>query len=89
MKKQGVNCRVEAALALPAGTLSDSMRMELIGNRRMVVEGVKRVLHYDEDSLVFRTVDGDIRIYGRRLCVVCLSKDHTVITGTLSAVEYL
>lgn len=92
MKKQrreGLPARVEQALELPAGTLTDHLRGELIGNRRLVLEGCRRMLEYEDDRIRLDTAGGELRLLGQGLCVEQFSQEGTVITGRLLSLEFL
>ncbi len=79
---------MERALSLPAGTLADHLRMEIVGNTRVVMEGCRRVLEYEADIIRLDTPDGEVRFTGDRLCLNCLTPLGTVITGTILSIEY-
>lgn len=81
--------RMETALELPTGTLSNVARIELTGNRQAVVEGCRGILEYDDGLIRLNTSSGVVRFVGRNLSMSCLTEDNAVITGTLLSVEYL
>ncbi len=81
--------RIEGALDLPMGVLSSAPRIELCGNRRVLVEGCKRVLTCDADRICLCTDVGEVRFSGRELCMNCLTPEHAVITGRLLSVEFV
>ena len=68
-----VTRRVEEVLELPEGALGNCARLEMAGNRRVVIEGCR----------------GIIRFMGRGLVMNCLTEDCAVITGFLLSVEFL
>ncbi len=80
--------RLETALELPDGTLHRSLRMELSGNRRVVVEGCRRILQYDEDRIRLDTVEGAVCFEGEALRVNCLSGGSAVVTGCIVTVGF-
>lgn len=88
-KKRRLPARVEQVLELPAGTLTDGVRMEVTGNRRAVIEGCQRVLEYEEGLIRIQTAGGDIRFMGHGLCMNCLTPAGIVITGSLLSIEYV
>lgn len=81
--------RVENALELPTGSLSNIARIELTGNRRAVVEGCRGILEYDDGIIRLNTCSGVVRFVGRDLSMSCLTEDNAVVTGTLLSVEFL
>ena len=92
MKKQrreGLPARMEQVLELPAGTLTDHLRGELTGNRRLVLEGCRRILEYEDDRIRLDTAGGELRLLGQGLCLEQFSQEGTVITGRLLSLEFL
>ena len=89
MKRKTVCETVEKALDLPMGVLSNLVRMELTGNRQVVVEGCEGIVKYDEDRIQVRTVSGMVRFTGRQLCMTSLNPSCAVITGRLLSIEFL
>lgn len=81
--------KVEQALELPPGALSNSARLELCGNRRVVIEGCRGIQAYEEDQIRLSTTSGTIRFMGRGLIMNCLTDDSAVITGYILSVEFL
>lgn len=80
---------VERVLDLPTGVLTEASRMELSGNRRVLVEGCRGIMKYDEDQIEIRTAAGTVRFTGRQLCMTSLNPICAVITGRLLSVEFL
>ena len=88
-RRAALSQRVERALDLPTGALTEAPRIELSGNRRALVEGCQSILEYDEDRIRLRTAAGIVRFLGRDLCMNCLNPSCAVITGQLLSVEFL
>lgn len=87
--KETLGRHIETTLQLPTGVLTSAPRLELSGNRRVLVEGCESILEYDEDCIRLRTAGGVVRFTGRELCMNCRTPEHAVITGRLTAVEFL
>ena len=81
-----VTRRVEEALELPEGALGNCARLEMAGNRRVVVEGCRGIQEYEEGLIRLSTTSGTIRFMGRGLVMNCLNEDCAVITGFLLSV---
>ncbi len=81
--------KVEQALELPPGVLSGSARLELTGNRQVVVEGCRGIQEYEEGLIRLSTSSGIIRFMGRGLIMNRLTDDCAVITGYILSVEFL
>lgn len=88
-RKQALYRRIENTLDLPTGVLTTAPRIELSGDRRVLIEGCQSILECDEDSIRLRTAMGIVRFTGRELCMHCLTPEHAVITGRLASVEFL
>ena len=88
-QKERILDRVEHALEMPTGVLTSAPRVEFSGNRRALVEGCKRILECDEDCIRLCTQNGILRFTGRELCMTCRTAEYAIITGRLSAVEFL
>ena len=81
--------RVEQAFELPDGTVSKLARIELCGDRRIILEGCRGIAAYEEDTIVLRTDSGTIRFRGRDLVITCFTCDEAVITGQILSLEFV
>lgn len=89
MRGKTVPQTVERALQLPDGTLTNGIRMEITDNHRVIAEGGKRVLKYEEDCIVLDTPCGAVRFCGQGLRVDRFSASGTAIDGRLLTIEFL
>lgn len=89
MRKRNISAKAEQMLALPTGTLTNGVRLEITDDRRVVMEGCKRIAEYEEDCIRIVTCNGQVRFRGRCLCMSAMTADCAVITGQLLSVEYL
>lgn len=87
--RAAVSSKMEKVLDMPSGALSNAARMELSGNRQVLIEGCQGIVKYDEDQIQLRTVDGTVRFTGRELCMTSLNPACAVITGRLLSLEFL
>lgn len=81
--------RVERALELPGGTLTDLPHIELTGRNEVVVEGCHGILSYDDDAVQLNTGCGILRINGQRLTIRALSDGGSLISGCIVSLEFL
>lgn len=81
--------RAEELLRIPIGTLTEASRIELSGNRRVLIEGCRGIVRYDEDEIEIRTDSGQIRLSGRELCMTSLNPACAVVTGRLLSLEFV
>ncbi len=89
VKGSAVGERMEQWLDLPAGALTPATRMEVSGNRRVVIEGCQGILEYGEDCIRLRVCEGVLRLFGRELCMHCLNPSCAVISGKILSLEFL
>ncbi len=89
VRSQRIPERVERALELPIGTLTQAARVELSGNRRAVIEGCLGIVEYADDTIRLNTGSGQMRFTGRSLSLSCLTQDSAVIEGHLLSIEFL
>lgn len=80
--------RMEQAMELPGGMLSNTALLEIEGDRRAVVTGCQGILTYTEDCICLRTPEGRLAFFGRELEMSCLSTDGAIITGCLQRIEF-
>ncbi len=88
-KRAAISSKMEKALDMPVGALSETARFELSGNRQVLIEGCQGIVKYDEDQIQLRTVGGTVRFTGRELCMTSLNPACAVITGRLLSLEFL
>lgn len=88
-KVYAVGQRMEQCLDLPTGALTPTTRMEVSGNRRIVIEGCQGILEYSEDCIRLRVCEGVLRLFGRQLCMNCLNPSCAVISGKIVSLEFL
>ncbi|MBQ9862041.1 MAG: YabP/YqfC family sporulation protein [Clostridia bacterium] len=88
-KRAAIAKKVENTLDIPVGVLSRAARMEVSGNRQVLIEGCRGIVRYDEDQIEVRTADGTVRFTGREMCMTSLNPACAVITGRLLSVEFL
>lgn len=85
----GLTERVERIFELPTGTLSSAARIELLGNRRAVVDGCQGIVEYSDDLIRMQTGSGMLRFSGSLLTISCLTEDSAIIEGNILSLEYL
>ncbi len=87
--RAALSSSVENALDIPTGVLSKAARMEVCGNRQVLMEGCRGIVKYDEDQIEVRTAEGSVRFTGRQLCMTRLNPACAVINGRLLSIEFL
>ena len=88
MKYRDTVADLADSLALPAETLTDALRVTLIGRRRAVIEHHHGLLGYDAQSVEIRAGRSRVRIVGAELTLYAMDRDTLIVTGRIAAVEY-
>lgn len=88
MKTKKLLKRVEHSLHMPQGTLCAALRMEFTANRKVIVEGYRRILQYDEQRILLDTAEGEVAFEGDALCVNCLSGSVASVSGHIATVSF-
>lgn len=63
--------------------------MELLGNRRVTVEGSTGVLLYESENIKINTNRMVVSFRGRGLCVRCISSSCVEIEGFISGIDFI
>ena len=71
------------------GSLSSAARIELMGNKRVIVDGCHGIVEYSDDLVRMQTGSGMIRFKGTMLSISCLTEDSAIIEGNILSLEYL
>lgn len=88
-RRAALSRRWERSLQLPDGSLAVLPRIELSGNRRLLLEGCRGIAEYDEGCICLQTGLGIVRLTGDTLCLHRLNPDCAVITGRFVSLEFL
>ncbi|GMB10421.1 MAG: YabP/YqfC family sporulation protein [Candidatus Improbicoccus devescovinae] len=64
------------------------MHFELSGNREARVEGLRKILKYDEKIVKISVKNMSVSFLGRNLKMKCLTHDSLIISGFLSSIEF-
>ncbi len=80
--------RIERTVALPQGTLYRALYMEFFANRRVVVNGCRRVGKYEQNTVTLDTVDGAVTFEGDALCIECIENGGAVVSGRICTVSF-
>lgn len=63
--------------------------IEMIGNRRITLEGSTGILLYESENIKINTGKMVVSFCGRGLCVRCISASCVEISGFVTKVEFL
>ena len=63
--------------------------IEMLGNRRITLEGSTGILLYESDNIKINTNKMVVSFFGRGLCVRCISSSCVEIEGFVGKIEFL
>lgn len=90
MKKQPINLQ---SLALPSPLYSETLPgeplIEIVGNRRVLIEHHKGVTAYSCNEIRICVSYGQICICGTNLELMCMTKDQLAVTGRINNILLL
>lgn len=86
-KIQKENSSSSAGIALDLN--SGCPIMEMIGNRRVTIEGSTGLLRYESENIKVNTAKIVLSFSGRNLTVSCISSTEVVIEGFITNIEFI
>ena len=88
MKKKGSRVQsVAEALDFPLDVVSDIPRCEIMGNCQIVIENIRGILDYNENSIKINTTVGIIKIEGDEFLIDNISDESIYIKGRIVRIE--
>ena len=63
--------------------------MELVGNRKLEIDGCKGILEYTMEVVRVRTNRLVVKISGRNLLIRCMTRDSICVEGYISNIEFI
>lgn len=78
--KEAISSAKEAFLFEPT--------VEIQGNRQATIQGAKGIIEYTEELIRINLQEQEVRFYGQKLKIDCLSQDSLEIRGRISRIEY-
>lgn len=63
--------------------------LEMLGNRRVTIEGSTGVLRYESENIKINTNKMVVSFCGRNLTVKCISSSCVIIEGFITSVEFI
>lgn len=90
MRKPKVNFKkIPIVVDLPGESFPGTAVVELLGDRRVLIEGHIGITGYGSTEISVRMRYGQLKICGTNLEVVTMSKEQLVITGSIGCVSIL
>ena len=85
--KRGLN-KINRCLDLPDGLLSGETHIEVLSDKKALIDGKCTVLQYSEEEIKINTGTGIIAFIGKNLSIDSLNKESAIISGTLKKIEF-
>lgn len=70
------------------GLTGGTIRTEILGSHRLVLEGCDGILEYGVEQVGFRCGRQQVWVKGKNLRLVRVEEDHAVLTGKIEEVAY-
>ena len=86
MPKQRKNAL--AAVGMPLAAVSSCPRIEILGNREVVIEGCRGVAEYSEEVIRLNVAGGSLGFLGKGLEIINLCGDEARLSGILEKIEF-
>ncbi|GIP20534.1 MULTISPECIES: sporulation protein YqfC [Paenibacillus] len=75
-------------LDLPQDLVFDLPRLTMVGNKQLLIENHRGVLHFSPDKLKLALTDGSLDVDGRGLVIKAIMPEEVLIEGYISAIQY-
>lgn len=75
-------------LDLPQDTLSDTPRMAMIGNHRLIIENHHGIVHFSNDLVRLALTNGELEVSGSELVIRAIWTEEIRIEGTIRNITY-
>lgn len=75
-------------LDLPQDTLSDTPRLAMIGNRHLIVENHRGIVHFSNELVRLALTNGELEISGSELVIRVIWTEEIRIEGIIRNITY-
>ena len=75
-------------MGLPEETVSDVIKITIVGNDDINIENYGRLLLYTDEEIAVKTSDGIIRIAGNNLKIESIDKNYIEVKGIFLCISY-
>lgn len=80
--------RFNDTMEIPQATVPGNARIELTGNKEVLVDGCQNILQYDDSVIRLSTGRLVVSFTGSALCVDTMQQNQIRITGTILSVDF-
>ena len=78
-----------AALHQVSDSISGDTLVEIVSDKRVLIENHKGIIGYEANSIFVRSKPGELHIFGKALTIRELSKSKLIIRGKIEKIEIL
>ncbi len=87
MKNKGIFLdKMAYAMDLPGEPLPGQSLVELVGQRRVLIENHRGVVQYGDTEICVRVTYGCIRVCGKELRLMRMNKQQLIISGLVDSI---
>lgn len=87
MKKNSILDRMATAVDLPGEVIPGQPLIEVIGERRVLIENHRGVIRYGEEEICLRVSYGFVKVVGCGLRLLRMTKCQVIICGRINGIE--
>lgn len=87
--EQPMKTTISRVLELPESTLTGGLHIEMNANHEAVVENCRGVLEYTPQIIRLMAGGMVVKFSGRGLAIGSLNRNITVVSGIITAIEFL
>lgn len=87
--KEKIRDRINNVLELPAYVMGDSLRVNIIDNTYILVEGKTKVADYFDNYIKIKTKKYSLVVDGKNLSIKEISDTDLIINGEISNISYI
>lgn len=88
-KKEKIRDRINEVLELPAYIMGDSLRINIIDDTYMLIEGKTKVADYFDNYIKIKTEKYIIAVEGSNLAIKEISDTDLIISGEICNISYI
>jgi sporulation protein YqfC len=81
--------RFSSLISAPVKAAAAEVYLEVTNNREVKIEGLKRILKYEKNSIRIAVKNMSILFCGRNLSIKCLTADSLIVEGFITGIEFL
>lgn len=87
--KEKIRDRINNVLELPAYVMGDSLRVNIIDNTYILIEGKTKVADYFDNYIKIKTEKYSLVVDGKNLSIKEISDTDLIINGEISNISYI